>query len=133
MRTRVLSIAIAVAFVVTAVGLHAQPVPEKATPTFITQQPADQLLMSKFKGTDVIGSNNEKIGDVYDVLFALDGRIYAYVIGIGGFLGIGTKDVALPPSAFQVLPATQRDDMKLKLNMTRGALKNAPEFIGRRR
>jgi hypothetical protein len=95
---------------------------------FITQQAADQWLASKFKGTDVIGTDNQKIGDVNDILFDRNGRIMAYVIGVGGFLGIGAKDVALAPAAFQVQPATDREELKLKLAMTRDELKNAPEF-----
>lgn len=95
---------------------------------FITQQASDQWLATKFKGTDVMGSNNEKIGDVTDILFDRNGKIMAYVIGVGGFLGIGQKDVALAPAAFQVDPATDRDEIKLKLAMTRDELKNAPEF-----
>lgn len=94
---------------------------------FVTQQASDQWLASKFKGTDVIGSNNEKIGDVNDILFDRNGKIAAYVIGVGGFLGIGEKDVALAPAAFQ-LDTSDRDEIKLKLAMTRDDLKNAPEF-----
>jgi sporulation protein YlmC with PRC-barrel domain len=95
---------------------------------FVTQQSSDQWLATKFKGTDVIGSNNEKIGDVNDILFDRNGKIMAYVIGVGGFLGIGSKDVALAPAAFQVQPASDREELKLKLTMTRDELKNAPEF-----
>jgi PRC-barrel domain protein len=95
---------------------------------FITQQSPDQWLATKFKGTDVIGSNNEKIGDVNDLLIDQNGRIMAYIVGVGGFLGIGQKDVALAPAAFQVQPATDREALKLKLAMTRDELKNAPEF-----
>ena len=52
---------------------------------------SDQFLASKFKGTDVIGSDEQKIGDVSDILFDKDGKIEAYVMGIGGFLGIGVN------------------------------------------
>jgi len=95
---------------------------------FVTTQASNQMLASKFKGTDVMGSNNEKIGDVNDILFDQEGRVVAYVIGVGGFLGIGQKDVALAPSAFQLQPATDREAMKLRLAMSRDELKNAPEF-----
>ena len=95
---------------------------------FVTQQTSDQWLATKFKGTDVIGSNNEKIGDVNDLLIDQNGKIVAYIVGVGGFLGIGQKDVALAPAAFQVQPATDREALKLKLAMTRDELKNAPEF-----
>ena len=114
-----------------------EPMPQKSDPMpradsgsrqFVTMQSTDQWLATKFKGTDVIGSNNEKIGDVNDILFDRNGRIMAYVIGVGGFLGIGQKDVALAPAAFQVQSPTDRDELKLKLAMTRDELKNAPEF-----
>jgi hypothetical protein len=94
----------------------------------ITEQKADQWLASKFKGTDVIGANNEKIGDVDDILFEKDGRAVAYIVGVGGFLGIGSKEVALAPSSFQVQPATDREELKLKLSMTKDELRAAPEF-----
>ena len=43
----------------------------------MSQKP-DQWLASKFKGTDVIGSDDKKIGDVSDILFDKDGKIEAY-------------------------------------------------------
>jgi sporulation protein YlmC with PRC-barrel domain len=111
----------------------AQPAPTTGQSTraggqFVMQQTADQWLASKFKGTDVIGTNNEKIGDVSDILFDKDGKVLAYIVGVGGFLGIGSKDVALAPAAFQVQPASDRDELKLKLAMSKDDLKNAPEF-----
>lgn len=97
---------------------------------FISTQGPDQYLASKFKGTDVLGSDNQKIGDVSDILFDKDGKIEAYVVGVGGFLGIGTKDVALAPSAFQVVPGDQskNESDKLKLSMTKDQLKQAANF-----
>ena len=95
---------------------------------FVSVQSPEQWLATKFKGTDVIGTNNEKIGDVSDILFDKSGKVDAYIVGVGGFLGIGTKDVALAPNAFQMQPATDRENMKLRLSMTKDELKNAPEF-----
>ncbi len=94
----------------------------------ITEQKADQLLFSKFKGTDVVGAANEKIGSISDVLFDKDGKVLAYVIGVGGFLGIGAKDVALNPASFQLQAATDRESMKLKLSMSKEELQQAAEF-----
>jgi hypothetical protein len=95
---------------------------------FITEQTPDQWLATKFKGTDVMGTDNAKIGDVADMLFDKDGKVLAYVIGVGGFLGIGSKDVALAPASFKILPPTDKDNMKLQLAMTKDELKAAPEF-----
>jgi hypothetical protein len=41
----------------------------------ISVQKPDQLLATRFKGTDVIGANNEKIGDVKDILFTKEGKL----------------------------------------------------------
>ncbi|HEX8167304.1 MAG TPA: PRC-barrel domain-containing protein [Beijerinckiaceae bacterium] len=62
----------------------------------ITQQQPGQWLASKLIGTTVVGPNNESIGDVNDVLMEKDGRAAAVIVGVGGFLGIGEKDVAVP-------------------------------------
>jgi PRC-barrel domain protein len=101
----------------------------KADAKFVGKQTADQWLASKFKGTDVIGADNHKIGDVGDILFDKDAKAVAYIIGVGGFLGIGSKDVALDPKAFEVVPGDHgMADAKLKLAMTKDELKNAPAF-----
>lgn len=95
---------------------------------FISSQSADQWLTSNFEGTDVIGPNDEKIGDVNDVLFSKDGQIVAYIVGVGGFLGIGAKNVALAPSSFQVIQGASADDRRLRLNMTKEQLQQAQAF-----
>jgi sporulation protein YlmC with PRC-barrel domain len=97
---------------------------------FINSQRQDQFLASKFKGTDVIGADDKKIGDVSDILFDKGGKIEAYVVGVGGFLGIGAKDVALAPSAFQLVPGdkSKNESDKLRLSMTQDELKQAANF-----
>jgi hypothetical protein len=96
--------------------------------TFIHQQTADQHLASKFKGTDVIGADDAKIGNVSDILFDRDQKILAYIVGVGGFLGIGSKDVAIAPTSFQPIPGKDATDMKLRLSMTKDELKAAEAF-----
>ena len=95
---------------------------------FVTKQSSDQHLASKFKGTDVIGADDAKIGDVSDLLFDKDHKIVAFIVGVGGFLGIGAKDVAIDPASFQAVPGKDANDMKLRLSMTKDELKAAPAF-----
>jgi hypothetical protein len=109
---------------------------------FINNQSTDQWLSSNFVGVDVVGPDNEKIGDIADILFEKNGQVIGYVVGVGGFLGIGAKNVALAPSSFEVVPANaerattgaagstavRADDVKLKLNMTKDQLKQAAAF-----
>jgi sporulation protein YlmC with PRC-barrel domain len=104
--------------------------PAATSAKFVNSQRQDQYLASKFKGTDVIGTDDKKIGDVSDILFDKDGKIEAYVVGVGGFLGIGSKDVALAPSAFQVVKGdkSKNESDKLRLSMTKDQLKEAANF-----
>jgi sporulation protein YlmC with PRC-barrel domain len=92
----------------------------------IAKQNPDQWLASKFKGTDVLGSDNQKIGDVSDILFDKSGKIEAFVISVGGFLGMGAKEVALPPSAFQFTKENDQD--KVKVSMNKDQLQQAANF-----
>lgn len=123
---------------------NSSPSMSGANAKFINAQAGDQWLSSHFIGVDVIGPDNEKIGDVADILFDRNGAVVGYVVGVGGFLGIGAKNVALAPSSFQVIPAhadrattgvastMADDDIKLKLTMTKDQIKQAAPFEAKR-
>jgi sporulation protein YlmC with PRC-barrel domain len=95
---------------------------------FVSSQKPDQWLATKFKGTDVLGSDNEKIGDVSDILFDKTGKVDAFIISVGGFLGVGSKEVALAPSSFDVVPGQNGSSDKLKIAATKDQLKDAQNF-----
>jgi sporulation protein YlmC with PRC-barrel domain len=57
---------------------------------------AGQLFASTLIGTTAVGSSSETIGNVSDVILDRNGRVNALVISVGGFLGIGGKDIAVP-------------------------------------
>jgi hypothetical protein len=105
----------------------ASTMPATSGAKFVSSQQTNQWLSSKFIGIDVVGADDKKIGDVSDVLFDQQGKIEAYVIGVGGFLGIGAKDVALAPSAFQPVKDNNNNE-RLKLSMTKEELEKAPAF-----
>ena len=62
----------------------------------MTQMPPDLMRASQVMGIDVYGADNQKIGDIDEVLIDRQGKIHGLVVGVGGFLGIGQKDVAIP-------------------------------------
>jgi len=95
---------------------------------FVSSQKPDQWLATKFKGTDVVGSDNEKIGDVSDILFDKTGKVEAFIVSVGGFLGVGSKEVALAPSSFDVVPGQNGASAKLKVSATKDQLKDAQNF-----
>lgn len=66
-----------------------------------TVAPANMSWQGKWRsteliGVDIYGPNSEKVGDVTEVIFDRTGRIEMVTVGVGGFLGIGQKDVAIP-------------------------------------
>jgi sporulation protein YlmC with PRC-barrel domain len=63
---------------------------------FLSEEKPNQWRASKLVGVDVYGPNREKVGDINEVLIDRNGKAEAVVIGVGGFLGIGEKDVAVP-------------------------------------
>jgi len=68
---------------------------------FMAQAQPGQWRASKLMGVDIYGNNNEKIGDISEVLLDKNGNAQAIVIGVGGFLGVGQKDIAVPFDAVQ--------------------------------
>lgn len=61
---------------------------------FRAQQP-DQVLGTNLMGVSVVGPADEEIGTVDDMLLDAEGRTIGIVVGIGGFLGIGEREVAI--------------------------------------
>jgi sporulation protein YlmC with PRC-barrel domain len=74
---------------------------------FMTKMESNHVMASDLIGTRVVGSNNESIGDINDVIMDRNGQIMAAVVGVGGFLGIGEKDVAVPFNALEFQSAQQ--------------------------
>ncbi|MGX7704192.1 PRC-barrel domain-containing protein [Methylobacterium sp. Gmos1] len=63
---------------------------------FLTRPEPGSIRASKLVGVKVIGMDHVRVGEIEDVLLTEDGRVRAVVIGVGGFLGIGQKSVAVP-------------------------------------
>ena len=69
---------------------------------FIARQGENQLLGSDLMDASVVTMADESLGSVEDVVIDSDGRIRGIVVGVGGFLGIGEKQVAIPLDAVDV-------------------------------
>lgn len=77
----------------------AAPMGANGPGSFVIDQGTSEFRASKFVGLDVYGPDNDKIGDIKDILIGPDGSAKSVVIGIGGFLGLGEKTVAVPWSS----------------------------------
>lgn len=86
-------------------------------------------LASNLIGSAVYGSASqdaEKIGDINDIVITAEGQVASVIVGVGGFLGIGEKDVAVE---YGTIEWVERDGERwLVANMTREQLEAAPAF-----
>lgn len=82
----------------------AAPAPDASTDTTTTgaidkstlkELPAADIRAEEMVGTTVYGANDERVGEIGDVALAADGKIDAYIVDVGGFLGVGEKEVAI--------------------------------------
>jgi sporulation protein YlmC with PRC-barrel domain len=78
---------------------------------FMTQMQPEQIMASELIGTRVVSANNESIGDINDVIVDRNGQVMAAVVGVGGFLGIGEKDVAVPFKSLEFANSQQAQAM----------------------
>jgi len=96
---------------------------------FMQAQTANEWRGSNLIGASVHGPDNASIGSINDVILSSDGSVRAVVIGVGGFLGIGQKDVAVP---FADLNVTRRDNSdaidRINVTYTKDQLNNAPTY-----
>ena len=94
--------------------------------------PADQLNGAKmmsasdFIGKRVYDQTGADIGEVNDMIISESGDIQAVILGVGGFLGIGEKDVAVSTRSIQMVP--DGNGTKLVVDTTKDALKSAPTY-----
>ena len=90
-------------------------------------QHGNELRASKLLGTTVQNNANESIGRINEVILSRDGKVAAVVIGVGGFLSMGEREVAVD---FKALRIAQDSNNKttVTLNATKDSLKAAPEW-----
>ena len=82
------------------------------------------MLASAIYKADVYDPSEHKVGKVTDLMIDSNGKVTGAIIGVGGFLGAGQKDVVIP---FKELQASTRDGKDwLVLNRTKDELKRAP-------
>ncbi len=61
----------------------------------LTKMPGTEIRAEEMMGTTVYGADDARVGEIGDVVLSPDGKVDAYVVDVGGFLGIGEKEVAV--------------------------------------
>jgi hypothetical protein len=91
-----------------------------------TKEP-DMVLVSNLWNASVYGPDENRIGDVNDIIIKSDGKIEGVVVGVGGFLGLGEKNVALKLDRFRVMPEAD-GRARIVVSANKEELQEAPEF-----
>jgi sporulation protein YlmC with PRC-barrel domain len=131
---------IVIATLLTLSAAHSQQPPapsssEKAPTTteivtggapILSSIPSAMTTIANYYKQSVYDPMDRKIGEIADVLMDKDGKVEVLIISVGGFLGIASKDVAVP---FKAIQAIQKNgSWYLTMNATTDALKNAPGY-----
>jgi PRC-barrel domain len=150
MSTRKLFFATAIAtiFALPVLSQTTPPAPLQTTPTPMPLQPstpsvaapapvADMFYSgswmpthwhaSEAMGQAVYNRANERVGEVEELLIDGEGRIIAAVVGVGGFLGMGERKVAVTYRSFQMV-REDKAKAKLVVDVTKATLMAAPEY-----
>ena len=92
----------------------------------VTEQKTSQFMAEKLLGSNVYNEADESIGSVEDLAVGDSGKIESVVVSVGGFLGIGSKQVGL---TWDSLQREKLDgEMILRASATTEQLKEMPEF-----
>jgi sporulation protein YlmC with PRC-barrel domain len=127
-----LAIAVAFAAIATGAAVSQQATTGAGTPVttqvpattqVLTALPQDVTTVTNYHKQNVYDPSDAKIGEISDVLLNKEGKVDAFMISVGGFLGLSEKDVAVP---FDAIHTTQKDGKwYLTITTTKDALKSA--------
>jgi len=104
---------------------------QDTTPTgveFVEKQSEEQDLASRFIGTPVVNTTGETLGKVNDLVMDTEGQVELIIIGVGGFLGVGEKNVGVRFDQLARIEGAE-GQAELVLDASQGDLTDAPEFL----
>lgn len=99
------------------------------TQSYMDSVPADGIQASELISADIKTNDEEDVGSVTDLIIDKDGKVAAVVVGVGGFLGMAEKDVAISWDEVTMSRDSENsDELDLRINMTRDDLHAAPSY-----
>ena len=118
-------IAMSAGLMIASTATLAQPM-STGRAEIMSSVPTNSVTVADWYKQNVYDPSDHKIGEIMDVLVSPEGRATALIVGVGGFLGAGEKDVAVP---FSAVKHTMKDKkIYLTMDTTKDALKSAPGF-----
>ncbi len=114
---------------VTTPSLNVGAADSRAVGGFIADQLETEFLATDLIGKDVMTAADERLGTINDLLIDEDGAIAGAVLGTGGFLGIGEKQVAVEFSELDVAWDSTDNRWEITSGLTLQTIETAPEFV----
>src|SRR5499426_4037694 len=107
-------------------------VPKTPVTGQILVQDANTVLAKEFIGLTVYAPDKAKIGSISDLILSKDAKsVEGFIIGVGGFLGIGEKSVALKMDRLQMTQDGKSGGLQLTMDVKKDELANTPSFKSR--
>ncbi len=123
-RQSILAAASAALIALPCASIAQTPAPASPPPS-ITVLPSTEV--QSILGSEVRSAADENMGRVGDVLVDGEGRTRAAIIDFGGFLGVGSRKIAVDWAALHFVPAASKR-YRIVLELTRDQVKSAPEY-----
>lgn len=101
---------------------------EGARQTFLPSRTNGDVTSDELVGSSIVNAQGEQIGDIKDILIGDDGRATAVVVGVGGFLGLGERSVAIAWDELEISRDGEEDGPRIRTDLSREDLEEAPEF-----
>lgn len=96
---------------------------------FMEQQEENEVSANNYIGQSLYNMEDESIGNINDLIFSDDGGVTTAVVGVGGFLGIGQKNVGVNFDMIEIEQQPDSADVRLVIDATREELEGAPEYV----
>lgn len=97
--------------------------------TYLSSAPANSFGTDKLIGAELKSrSDDETIGEISELVIDEDGQIAAVIVEVGGFLGLGEKEVAVSWDSIERRSNENDDDYHFSVDTTKDALQDAPEY-----
>jgi sporulation protein YlmC with PRC-barrel domain len=124
--TKLVYSALILAIATTGAYAHHEDADKAPPAAMMTTIPAEAWTVTEWYKQTVYDLSDAKVGEIRDVLLDHEGKTAAIMIGVGGFVGIGEKDVAVPYNA--VYFKMKDNKWYAVMNTTKDALQKAPGF-----
>lgn len=118
------------AFMLVMGTVNAEETTTSMEATYLTEMPEGTFHSDALTGNQVKSNveDDEDIGTITDLVINEDGQITAVVVGVGGFLGMGEKKVAIEWESLELTKDEDGEDYVISVNASEEALQEAEEY-----